>query len=138
MKALSYRMNRATFGLMLALLVVASAVMINTMKRPPGAEVILLFLLVPRLHDIGWSGWWALLLLVGEFGAIAFGSFAGGADGILIAVGLFVIATVVCLILLSFIPGQPETNRWGDPLPPGIHWKRPKATSKPSLESVFE
>jgi uncharacterized membrane protein YhaH (DUF805 family) len=113
-------MNRASYGVFLALLVVAYIVMVNTMKRPPGAEVVVGLIAVPRLHDVGRSGWWLLPLFAGEFLAVAIG-WSGGADGILLAGGIYVLLCLFLLIVLGFVPGQPSANRWGEPPLPGVH-----------------
>ena len=112
----------------LGLVVVAYAIMISFMKRPPGAEVIIVMVTVPRLHDIGWSGWWMLLFIGGEILAILLGLQLGGAEGIMIAGGLFVLVTLLVLIVIALIPGEPVPNRWGNPPPRGISFKSPKAS----------
>ena len=120
MRALSYRMNRTTYGVLLAGLILVYLVLVNTMKRPPGAEVIVALIAVPRLHDIGRSGWWMLCLLLGEVVAVTIG-WPGGAEGILFAGGLYVLFCLALLVLLGFIPGQGIANRWGEPPLAGVH-----------------
>lgn len=53
-----------------------------------------LSLLIRRLHDVGMSGWWALLLIA-----------------MLIPLLNFLVA--IALLVLFCIDGKPETNKWG-------------------------
>jgi uncharacterized membrane protein YhaH (DUF805 family) len=130
LKALNYRMNRLTYSVLLATLVAVYAIMLNIMERPAGAvEVIAAFLVVPRLHDIGRSGWWFLVLVAGEFIAIAIG-WQGGTEGILLAGGIYVLVALVVLTLLAFIPGEPCENRWGLPPEFGFHMRRETAEAE--------
>src|ERR1043166_864208 len=101
MRSLNYRMNRATYGVLLALLAVAYLVMVNTVKRPPGAELLVAFIAAPRLHDIGRSGSWLLILLAGEFVAVAIG-WSGGPHGIMLTGGIYVLFCMVLLTVLGF------------------------------------
>jgi len=126
-RSYAYRMNRASFGLLLAIMVAAYVVMVNVMKRPPGAEILVVFITVPRLHDVGLSGWWILLLFLGEFAAILIGATVGGSSGILIGGGIFVLVALLALIGLALIPGESGENRWGPPPAPGIRFGRPKS-----------
>lgn len=126
---MKYRMNRATYAFLLGALAVAYVVMVNTMKRPPGAEVFVAVIAVPRLHDVGRSGWWLLLLLAGEFIAIAIG-WSAGVDGIMLAGGIYVLLAFLLLVALAFVPGDPGPNRWGDPPMPGVRLGRPKRSAE--------
>ena len=128
MRLFNYRMNRATFALLLTALVFAYVVMVNTMERVPGAEALVALIAIPRLHDIGRSGWWLLTLFAGEIAAVAIG-WQGGTEGILIAGGLYVLFALLVLIVLAAIPGEREPNRWGDPPPGGINFQRPKPST---------
>jgi uncharacterized membrane protein YhaH (DUF805 family) len=123
MRAASYRMNRTSYGIALVALIVAYIVLVNTVKRPPGAEAIVAFIAVPRLHDIGRSGWWLLPLFGGEFLAVAIG-WSGGVEGILLAGGMYVLFCLVLLTVLAFIPGQSTANNWGEPPGPGVRFGR--------------
>jgi uncharacterized membrane protein YhaH (DUF805 family) len=130
MRAYNYRMNRATYGVLLAGLVVAYVVLVNTMKHPPGAELVVAIIAVPRLHDVGRSGWWLLILFVGELVAVGIG-WPGGAEGILIAGGFYVLLCLALLVVLGFIPGQRTANSWGEPPVRGFHFNgRGPATPK--------
>ena len=60
---------------------------------------------IKRLHDIGYSGWWLLVLWVVIIGVtrapIPYAFWVGKA------------LSLVCSILLIAVPGQAETNRYG-------------------------
>ena len=119
----NYRMNRTTYAVYLAGFVIVYTILVSTMTRPPAlAEVLVALIGIPRLHDIGRSGWWLVVLLAGEFVAIAIG-WPGGEDGILIAAGLYFFFGLLVLVVLGFIPGQSDANRWGEPPPPGFRWR---------------
>ena len=131
MKAFAFRINRLTYGVLLLGYLLAYAVMVNLLARPPGAEYGAVVLLALRLHDLGRSGWWAGLLIGGEIAIIAIGSVAGGEEGITIATGMFVMVALIALVVIAFIPGQSRRNRWGDPPPPGLSFKRPERNDSP-------
>ena len=133
MKAFAFRINRLTYGVLLLGYLLAYAVMVNLLARPPGAEYGAVVLLALRLHDLGRSGWWAGLLIGGEIAIIAIGSVAGGEEGITIATGMFVMVALIALVVIAFIPGQSRRNRWGDPPPPGFSFKRSERNDSPRV-----
>ena len=124
--SLKGRMNRATYWLLFAGVVVIYGLLVTFMKKPPQiAELLIILLGVPRLHDIGRSGWWMTLLFGLEIGAIAIGLLAvGTADGILIAGGLVVFVILIAMMILGCIPGQRETNSYGAPPTQGVSFAR--------------
>ena len=125
----NYRMNRATFGVLLAAFVAVYTVLVLAMTKPPAlAEVIVAFIAIPRLHDIGRTGWWLLTLLAGEILAVAIG-WPGGVEGIQIAAGLYVLLALILLVILGLVPGEAETNRWGAPPAPGVRLTSRNAAS---------
>jgi len=107
------RMNRAWFGLGLGA-VILFLVAINSFSGKPASisEVVLIFLAVPRLHDIGKSGWFVLIGVAVEIGGIALGSFfpLEQMRGILV---LTTLALFGLMVWLAFIRGEPGPNRWG-------------------------
>jgi uncharacterized membrane protein YhaH (DUF805 family) len=137
MKALAYRTNRATYAVSLVMFVAIVAILINTLGKPGPTEVIAAFIVIPRLHDIGRSGWWYAPLIIGEIIVAVIGYQAlGSTDGVLIAGGLYLIVVMALFAILALIPGQPNANKWGYPPPPGISWKR-RASDEQRLEEIF-
>jgi uncharacterized membrane protein YhaH (DUF805 family) len=117
------RANRATYwlvvGIMAMLMVVVGVI-------APGSahisELALIFLAIPRLHDIGRKGWWVLAALGLEIGLMFVPTSSFSVLGGSIA---FVIFALVAL--LGAIPGNVGPNRFGDPPPPGLHfYRRPR------------
>ena len=110
------RMNRATYWSILGGMIVFVVVVVMFGVRPPRiGEGLLIFLCVPRLHDLGKSGWWVLIPLGIEVIAlvIAFSGFSADRTdaifgGVFLAIAGFVVA-------LGLIPGQPHANRFGEP-----------------------
>jgi uncharacterized membrane protein YhaH (DUF805 family) len=94
--------------------------------RIPG-EVLLILICVPRLHDLGRSGWWIVLPIVGELAAVLAISLMSHPTAELdndAIKGLATLAGLVVLFLptiaLLFIPGQQGPNRFGEAPEPGI------------------
>ena len=132
-----YRMNRATFALWMAVMFIAYAVVIALDVRPPAIEAMSSFAIVPRLHDLGRNGRWFLLVAAVEILAFIIGASIGGKEGIRIAGGAFLLLFLLFVSVLGMIPGQRQSNRWGDPPPRGIHGPTPKrAASEPGLEAA--
>lgn len=73
---------------------------------------------VKRLHDLGRSGWW-LLLIMAIYVVISLPGEAGRAEGDpdLIALGAFIqlLFALAYLGLLGSLPSQKRSNRFGDP-----------------------
>jgi len=136
MKALAYRTNRATYAVSLAIFVVVVAILMGTWGKPGPTEVIAAFIVIPRLHDIGRSGWWYVPLALGSLAAVLVGFQFGGLEGGQIAGGLYVLFALALLALLALIPGQPIANKWGESPDSGISWKRPK-TPEQKYQEIF-
>lgn len=84
--------------------------------------VAVLFTQIRRLHDLGQSGWWAVGLLVVQFVGTLVVMLATSTDvGLMVGLAL----TLVPVIVLGLIPGQPRTNSYGPP--PG----------RPDLQETF-
>lgn len=85
-------------------------------------EILMIAIGVPRLHDIGRSGWIAVGVLVLEVVIVVTPVlFGGGPDDILIAGGVAVLLIALLAIWLGSIPGQPHDNKWGPPPAPGLN-----------------
>jgi uncharacterized membrane protein YhaH (DUF805 family) len=114
-------MNRATYWSILlpvTLLIVGAAVFL---PKPPGIiEIVIVYLGVPRLHDVGRSGWWMAVPIAVELIAVALGAVLGGLNGILIAGGVAVMVIAAIMTVIGIIPGQVGANIYGDPPPTGL------------------
>ena len=89
-------------------------------------ELMMISVGVPRLHDIGRSGW----IVVGAIGieiVVVFGAlFAGAsADDLELTSGVVFLVIAALGVWLGAIPGQAQPNKWGDPPLPGIRFGRP-------------
>ncbi len=86
------RINRATYWVSLvAVIAVFTIVIAFTEMRMPYGEAVLILLCVPRLHDIGRSGWWAGGLIIAEIAVVAGALIALPEDEAMVVLGLFVI-----------------------------------------------
>lgn len=109
------RINRTTYWLTLGVLVLALAgFALLTHRRLTTVEGILVFVCVPRLHDIGRSGWWVLLGVGLEVAAIAVGLLAFPPEQSPEVMGATVLVIFALLAWLGAIPGDREANRFGD------------------------
>jgi uncharacterized membrane protein YhaH (DUF805 family) len=124
------RLNRATYWLVLGLVLLAAAVLeVVFHQRTMLIEGLLVVVCVPRLQDIGRPGWWA-------FGPFLFAAL-GTIEGIeLLPIKAFMalnlgidLAIGALLIWLGAMPGQARANEYGEPPAPGVALRR---RSKPS------
>lgn len=117
----SGRINRASYwtslGLCAALYILLNLI---SKKQVAVSEVILVILCVPRLHDVGKSGWWAGGVVLAEIVLVVISFVTLPIDTATIPVGIFAIVVLGLLIWLGAIPGQPETNKYGEPPAPGV------------------
>jgi uncharacterized membrane protein YhaH (DUF805 family) len=121
---LSKRMNRAQYWLLLG----AMTIIYVTLQFVPGGDRVpfsgwlLLAICVPRLHDLGLSGWWSAppLAVVGLFGL----AYALNQDSVifLLAVTVVFLVSVALLIWLGAVPGQRDPNRFGNPPAAGLRF----------------
>ena len=120
-KGLRTRMNRVTYGLCLGLFVAIYAVLIAFAKRPPAvAEIVLLYICVPRLHDIGLSGWWYGAGILSEIAVVVASIILLPLSEALVPIGFFVLFLLFVLVWLGLIPGEPGSNRFGERPAPGF------------------
>ena len=109
MRVLQGRINRATYWLAVVVtLVLLTLIAILFPTVGPVSEGVLLIACVPRLHDIGRSGW----LVVGPLLI----DMAGWRLG-------FQISLINLVIWLGIVRGDPAPNRFGAPPPPGLQLK---------------
>lgn len=120
------RINRPTYFLCFAILMVAWVAVILSQVRMPG-EILAFVVAVPRLHDIGKSAWWAGAVIIAEvvvvFVALPFALAANQKDIVELAAGFFVMAAWGLMVLLGCIRGQEGVNKYGEPPPPGVSFK---------------
>ncbi|MBC9034140.1 DUF805 domain-containing protein [Sphingomonas sp. JC676] len=124
MRALAGRYNRATYWLMIAVAIIVIFGLTLISKNPVRmSEFILILICVPRLHDIGKSGWLVLWGVGLEFATIVFGfSFMPvNSFATLINIATFVILGLV--IWLGCIPGESGANRFGEAPLGGVQWR---------------
>jgi len=127
MKTFRGRINRSWYWLALGLLaVIYLALNLAAYKQVPVSEVALIFLCVPRLHDIGKSGWFVLIGIGTELLGIAIGFAFFSLGGILGSAALVIVGL---LVWLGAIPGDPNPNAWGEPPLPGLQWRRQNRAS---------
>jgi uncharacterized membrane protein YhaH (DUF805 family) len=125
---LNTRTNRATYWLCLAALAILyGALNAFSQKQVAVSEGVLIVLCIPRLHDIGRSGWWAGAVFALELATAAGAFLTLSLQQATIVMGVFVLLVCVLLIWLGAIPGQPETNVYGDPPGRGLSFKRNSA-----------
>lgn len=128
-RVLKFRYNRASYFTFLAILVGGFILLISVMDEPPRlhGELILILLAVPRLHDIGESGWWVTVPIAIEIATVVLFVRSGmSLEGMKIATGLLAIFFLFAMVVLGLIPGQKRPNPWGDVPPAGINWGKPK------------
>lgn len=122
---LRYRINRATYWLMGAIVITVLAGLSLTGHRFGGAEFMIILLAVPRLHDIGRSGWWAVGVILVEFAAIiGLVTTDVALDTIILLSGIWVMLLAALGVWLGWIPGEAHANRWGEPPAPGIQFRK--------------
>lgn len=115
------RMNRATYWLGLGLFVAAFiALSLLTAKPPQIAEIILIVFAIPRLHDIGMSGWWVGGVFLAEIALAVVALIALPPNTSMNAFGVFALVVVGLLIWLGAVAGDPNPNRYGDPPAGGV------------------
>src|ERR1700760_703105 len=91
------RVNRATYWLTLAMLAALSTVVALLGFKPTISEIVLLIVAVPRLHDLGRSGWWALAGIGVEIGGLVVGVLTNELLIISAAVTLLVVGLMLWL-----------------------------------------
>jgi uncharacterized membrane protein YhaH (DUF805 family) len=127
MRALSGRMNRSWYFLTLTIVIIVFvAISYFSPNNPhfPG-EVIAIWLCVPRLHDIGRSGWIMAIPIGLEIAAVVLLLALKVPPGTLPAIfGLLVLVFLACMIVLGFIPGDVNANRYGEAPLGGLRFRR--------------
>jgi uncharacterized membrane protein YhaH (DUF805 family) len=124
MSILRGRMNRASYWLALAILILVYAALNYGSSKPvPVSEAVLVMLCVPRLHDLGRSAWFILIPFFLELGAIAGFAFFPLAEAKILA-GAATLLIGGFVILLGALPGEPQANRFGEVPSRGLPFRK--------------
>lgn len=115
------RANGPTFWTWLLGLYAIEAVCNFTIHGPfPLSQFLYPLICVPRLHDVGRSGWWA-------FGAAVLGIALGTLASVYLSPmnarhvrGAIVLVELILLVILGVSSGQPGANKFGDPPSKGV------------------
>ena len=122
------RTNRATY--LCGLAIVAAMVALVVLFAPDGKmplEVVLVFLCVPRLHDIGRSGWYVLAFVLVEIVGVIVAFTTLPLESAASGLWWVTLVWIALALGLGLIPGESSANRFGEPPAPGIQWgKTPK------------
>jgi uncharacterized membrane protein YhaH (DUF805 family) len=110
------RLNRKTYLIASAILLAASIGLgfLPASARGVGLAFTLFFirLYAARLHDLGRSGWWQLVLYGVQI-AIVVAVLAVGMQSIDLALGAAFLVQLLFTAVLGAVPGQPGENRFG-------------------------
>ncbi|WP_158277986.1 DUF805 domain-containing protein [Caulobacter endophyticus] len=126
MHLLKARLNRASYWVIVGVAILATLVSALVFMRPlPAALVVMLIAAIPRLHDLGRTGWWAggvfLALMALFFG----GQYVLPRQALQNALGVAVLVLPGLLVCLGALPGQKAENAFGSPPPKGLSFKPP-------------
>lgn len=120
------RTNRVTFWFSFGIVVLLMVGIAQFAEDPPHvSEFVFVALCVPRLHDVGRSGWWVAGLFLLEAIYVVVAIFAPDELGLQLE-GPIALLTLVPVLCLGLVRGEPVANRFGEPPAPGMQW-RPKA-----------
>jgi uncharacterized membrane protein YhaH (DUF805 family) len=125
---LKYRINRPTYWLCYVLFMVAMSVLAYIGKLNGGMEIMMVLIGVPRLHDIGRSGWLVGAAILAEIVVLLAVAILASIDTVEIVGGLVILTIATLGIWLGIIPGQSGANKWGEPPGPGIRFGRRNAS----------
>lgn len=108
------RMGRRRYWTWMAIILLGSVVFAAMGRAMVGALATTLWLgaAIPRLHDIGRSGWWAAGVLVFIGSAVAAAATVGP---LMVACMAFlgVVLELVLIVWLGVAEPEPGRNRWG-------------------------
>jgi uncharacterized membrane protein YhaH (DUF805 family) len=127
---LKYRINRPTYWLSYVVFMVVVSVLAYIGRLNGGMELMMVVIGVPRLHDIGRSGWLVGAAILAEIVVIVAVSIVASLDTLEIVSGLLFFTIAVLGIWLGAIRGQSGANQWGEPPGPGIRFGRRKASAR--------
>jgi uncharacterized membrane protein YhaH (DUF805 family) len=120
------RINRATYWLLVAFGIAAIGLLSYLGRRSSVMEIAVVAIGVPRLHDIGRSGWIAGAVIAAEIAAVvAVVALGGGVQAIQVTAAAIVLVMLLLAIWLGVVPGDPGPNKWGPPPAAGIGFGNP-------------
>ena len=116
------RLNRAFFWCLLALYLAIYYFIRSFGEKLEAGEFLIAILCIPRLHDIGRTGWYFLIPVTIELLAvIAMFIF----NETILSLNIAGLAFMIFIVVLGLIPGQPVSNRFGDQPKPWLgSWRR--------------
>ena len=120
---LRIRINRMTYWVAV-MIMIALVVIARLLGSASGiSEIVLAFICIPRMHDLGWSGRWVLLPIAVE---VAGALWAITLPPELAAVVRGTITTMLVLtrVWLAFLKGQSDWNDYGEPPRAGISFPK--------------
>lgn len=127
---LKIRANRATYWFQMALVTVLFIILAWAMDDQQHiGEVVLAIICIPRLHDLGRSGWWIAAVFALRLALLAPVLWIP-LDAVDIYYGVVTLAMIAPFIVLGCLPGQKVANRFGEPPPSGVSWYPKPATRK--------
>lgn len=107
---------------------VAVSVLAYIGKLNGGMEMMMVLIGVPRLHDIGRSGWLVGAAIGAEIVIVIVAATLGSMDTLEIVGGLLVLVIAALGVWLGIIPGESGANQWGEPPGTGIRFGRRNAS----------
>ncbi len=135
MQLLKGRINRASYWVIVGVAIAAMLVSALVFMRPlPAALVVMLIAAVPRLHDLGRTGWWAGGVFIALMALFFGGGFVIPPQAYQNVLGVAVLVLPVLLSVLGGLPGQGADNRFGPPPPKGLSFK-PAVAPAPQTEA---
>ena len=123
------RTNRITYLFAVVIIAVLYGLLLALLKDPPKvSEVVIVIVAVPRIHDLGRSGWWLLVPFGVEVAALVVAIAARLPEQeVYVLFGAVAALILVVIVSLGLIPGQTNANRFGEAPPPGLQFKRRRA-----------
>lgn len=117
------RINRATYWVAV-MVMIALVVIARILGSTSGiSEIVLAFICILRMHDLGWSGRWVLLPIAVEVAGFLWAITLPPEQAAIVA-GTITTMIALTMVWLGFLKGQPDWNDYGDPPRAGISFPR--------------
>ena len=118
-----HRMNRPTYWLCYVVFMLVVSILAYLGKLNGGMEVAMILVGIPRLHDIGRSGWIVGAVIAIEIMVLVGAALAGvSVDTLLITSGMIFFSIAALGIWLGIVPGDAGTNKWGETPKAGVNF----------------